>query len=344
MKKRSQRATITDVAKKAGVSVTTVSRAINSKGLVNGDTYSRILDAMYQLGYPIPDDANIPAVKKGKRTIIVNTPTAAHAYYHDVFQGITEAANRYDWSVMLNEEYISESNGDYFSALLTNCNAAGLITTNSACQRTLEKLAKKIPVVQCCALISPDLPFVGHDEKKAASIVANYLLSTGKKRIAIITSTDSLYDQETDCINLNLPQRVEYLKQALEEGGISIDPGYIIDMHDSLYYSYAYNTISNFLKRGNRPDAIFGVVDTVAYAAVMALLDQGFRVPEDCIVIGFDNIAISEMCRPPLSTVAVPRFEIGFNACNMLHSVYTDPDYNNTKMYLNVELILRGTT
>ena len=344
MKKPSTRATIADVAKKAGVSVTTVSRAINSKELVNAETYSRILDAMYKLGYPIPEDANTPAVKKGKRVVIVNTPTAGHAFYHEIFRGITEAANRYGWFVILNEEYICESSYKNFITLLTNCNALGLITTNGADRQSLERISKKFPVIQCIQMTSPDLPYVGYDDNQAMLSAINYLLSIGHKKIAFLTGSETSTDENMDSSKRIIYQRSDIVVQALSAAGVEIDPNFIVDIHGPLHYSFAYNSFSSFLDRGYRPDAVLGVVDTVAYAAVLALQDHGFNVPKDCAVIGFDNVSISEMCRPALSTVSIPRHEIGFYACNMLHSLCINPEDTNINIQFKTELILRDST
>ena len=343
MRKTSGRVTINEIAKAAGVSVTTVSRAMNHADLVNPETRARIFDAMHQLGYAISKNTDVPAKKLNRRVVVVNTPTPGHAFYDDFFRGIMSCATRYGWFVMLNEETICPESYESFLMLLKSCNAVGLIGSVTADPETLAKLQKELPVIQCFEMMNEEIPYIGVDDEKAAKAAVDYLISIGRKNIAVLCDhpKQSMVPLDPGCISRY--NRFKGYVMAHEQAGIEYDPNNIIHV-SPLYFSDAYNAMKDYLWQGHRPDAIFAVVDTLAYGAIIALQDFGLRVPEDVAVVGYDNIPIAQMCRPRLTSVSVPRFEIGRMACEMLHQCSVNPEVSPRNVVMSTELIVRDST
>lgn len=131
--------------------------------------------------------------------------------------------------------------------------------------------------------------------------------------------------------------------EALEEAGITPDPELIITVPDNKF-SVAVPAISTMLKKQDIPDAIVCTSDTLAAAALRACALEGYRVPHDIIVTGFDNIDISVMTTPNITTINQPRHDMGFMACTQLLSMITDPKKVPQKFILDTELILREST
>ena len=98
------------------------------------------------------------------------------------------------------------------------------------------------------------------------------------------------------------------------------------------------------LSQADRPDAIFATSDVYGVAAINAAHELGLLVPEDLSVVGFDNIDLSVMCIPPLTTIEQPCFQIGYQSCELLIDKIINPASSSNQILLNTELIVRGST
>jgi DNA-binding LacI/PurR family transcriptional regulator len=129
----------------------------------------------------------------------------------------------------------------------------------------------------------------------------------------------------------------------MQKAGMEIREDWIVHV-PALSYSQAFSYILNILKERDHPDGIFAVSDMYAVAALHAIKKAGFRVPEDISVIGFDNSEISSMVDPPITTIAQPSFQIGYQSCELLIEKINTPNVAKKQLLLNTELIIRNST
>lgn len=172
------------------------------------------------------------------------------------------------------------------------------------------------------------------DNYQAGYDATNYLLGTGKKRIAVVLGRKEVNVYE---------QRLEGYKSALEDAGIEYDANIII--HETSGDNGIYQGITGLLKKDSTIDAIFATNDHKAIITLKAINDLGIKVPEDISVLGFDNIKLSTMLNPPLSTVSQPFYEMGILAARKLYNLMTSEDIARPIVdVLETEIVIRKST
>ena len=333
MTKTTKKITYSEIAATSGISIATISRVMNSSMNVREETRKTVIEAMKELGY---DTSSLEAIAtKTNDLIIFNIPSLDNPFYSLIIQGAKAAAQRNGYNMLINEDPIDEKSFDMFTALLKKTNAAGLITTNCIARSTLLKLNSAIPVVQCCeCLPSLDIPFVTIDDVSAARNAVEYLISLGKKRIAFINGPlHYKYAQD----------RLKGYLAALDDANLDRDPDIILQLQE-ISYDMAVSAAFQLLNSSNRPDAFFASSDVYAAAAIKATRRSGLSVPQDIAIVGFDNIELSSMCTPSITTVNQPKFQLGLLSCEMLIKRICKEQIPISNMYMDTELIVRETT
>ena len=130
---------------------------------------------------------------------------------------------------------------------------------------------------------------------------------------------------------------------AIEEAHLTIPRNWAVDLPEN-NYEMAYSAVCQMLNSDPVPNAFFAVSDTLAAAVLKAARKFQFKVPEDIMVVGFDNTSISYMCTPSITTVNQPEFQEGFTACELLIKKIMDPETEVNSILLETELIIRETT
>lgn len=326
--------TITDIAKETGLSPSTISRALNHKHLVNPDTLRQITAAMEKLGYKLPQAAP-QAEEIQKRILVVNVSDISNSFYAKIYQGIVASATNHGWYVMITQEHINSLTLSHFLKLLKNCNAIGLILCDLLEREVLDALSEVLPVVQCCEFDPVSrIPYVGIDNYTATLTLMEYLISHNHQRIALVNGPQHLVGEQ---------ERQRGYETALTNARIPLEPQLMLRLPSSDYFM-AHTGVLQLLNSGNIPDAIFAVSDLLAFASINAIQEFGLSVPGDISVIGFDNISLSEMSTPKISTVNHPCFEIGFLCGEMIHQQCSNHQTRPQSALLNTELILRDST
>ncbi|WP_343247510.1 LacI family DNA-binding transcriptional regulator [Diplocloster hominis] len=339
MSPKRQKATITDVANHAGVSVATVSRVFNHKGIVNEDTYRQVMESAQALNYqkssaapaPIPADSR----RSEKDLLIINIPSLSNPFYNEIVKGAKAAAELHDYDLLLNQGHINEGNLSSIMHMLSRVNAKGIITLNHLTAEVVQTLSASFPLVQCCEFeeYSP-VSTVGIDDLLSSKNAMDYILSTGHRKIALVNGPiEYKYARH---------RREGYLK-ALENAGIEVNPDWIIQLPE-INADMAFSSVAKLLTMPNPPDAFFAVSDLCAAAVIRATKHTNFRVPEDIIVVGFDNVDISSITMPSITTVNQPKFQLGYISCELMHEKLTNPSAETKHMVLNTELIIREST
>lgn len=323
---------VTEVARIASVSPATVSRVINHPELVSKSTVEQVQTALKQLGYAIP----LPQInpESEKKVIIVNRPQGVNPFYDDVIQGAIVSAAAHGYYLIFNYDYLNRSNIDNFCQLISRINASGIITLNQLSEDLLYQLDSIAPLVQCCEYNSEcNLPYVSIDDCAAAVKAVNFLISAERNKIAFVNGPLRFKYAR---------KRLEGFMQAMADANLSIPSSWIIQVPE-INYDMAYTAVSQLLSTSEKPNAFFAASDVLAAAIINAAHRYKLHIPEDIMVVGFDNIMISTIVRPAITTINQPKFQLGYTACEMLVERIHNPNSKPRSMTLGTELIVRDS-
>lgn len=303
--------TIKDIAKEANVSIATVSNVINNKSKgVSKETREKILNLVERYDYK-PNAVARGLVKRRTNTIGLVIPDIRNPFYPMMAKGVEEVALENGYSIFLCDgSNSSEREAQYFRILQENL-VSGVIYNNfnDMAGKTLDIMKKSdIPVVFIdnyvdmkgfkCLLI---------DNKKAMFELVNYCISMGHRRIVFAGGTMDSYTAD---------ERYKGYLQALEENMIPVDSNMI--MTASYRAEDGYAMTEELLDRGTDFTAIICHNDYVALGVIQKLQEVGLRIPEDISVTGFDNIDLTRIMTPKLTTINYPVYELAKKAVKHL--------------------------
>jgi LacI family repressor for deo operon, udp, cdd, tsx, nupC, and nupG len=329
-----KKSTYQRIAADAGVSIATVSRILTGASRVKEETRQKVLGAMGKLGYDVEEiEAN--HLNQNSGLILFNIPSLENPFYSQIAEGAKVAAHRHGCQFLINEEHINEATIANIMNLIGAVDAAGILTTNHVPAPLLTRLSEALPLVQCCEYDTElPVPYVSIDDVSAARTVMEYLLSLGRRKIALI----------------NGPSRYKYARHrlqgylgSLEKAGLPPEPGFIIQL-PGVNFDLAVSAVVQILSTGARPDAFFCASDVYAAAVIKACGRVGLKVPRDIMVVGFDNIEIASMINPTITTVNQPRYQLGFSGCSLLMELINNPKCAVRNILLETELIVREST
>ena len=303
--------TIKDVAKKANVSIATVSRILNNKPGFSEETKQKVLKVIAELGYQ-PNAVARGLVNKRTETIGVLIPKVSDMLAAEILNGIDDFAHRLGLSVIVCN---TDSNGkrtmDYLR-ILAEKRIDGIIfvsefVTESYYQAIVEM---KVPVVLVSTISYQfPLPYVKVDDRHAAYSATDYLIRHGHRKIAMITGSES------DPI-AGIP-RIEGYKSALRLHGLEIDENQIVNAAN-FRFEDGMKAMEEIIRRNLNMTAIFASSDELAAGAMSTAFQHGIRIPSQLSIISYDNTKLAEMVTPPLTAVSQPLYEMGKTAATML--------------------------
>lgn len=300
--------TIKDVAKKAGVSISTVSRVLSNKVPVNAETRVRVVNAVKELDY----QPNLIAkgLKGGStNTIGLIIPDISNPYYPKIARSVEEQAKKNGYSLILcnTEESLKEEL--MYVDMLKKRYVDGIIfiTVLKESNHILKLKRSGFPVVQLDRCSNPEVDCVTSDNVYGAYIMTKHLIENGHRNIAIIAGNMDMQiyvDRFLGCM------------MALNEMDVKISDEYIAK--NAVTVEDAYESMMKFLKMPQRPTAVFSPNDIKTLGVYKAIRDCNLRIPEDISVVGYDNIDISEYMDPPLTTFEQPVKAMGAQAVERL--------------------------
>lgn len=329
-----RKVTIAQVAEAAGVSQATVSRVINHPDLVSAATIDHVNSVIHDLGYAsLVDqyrDTNGP-----RGLIIFCLPWLDNPFYSEIVRGVRVAAKNAGYDVLVSWEKPSRIGSDAFLSMLKRCAASGVITACPLPAGAIRAIETLMPVVQCCEWNpDADAPYVTIDDEASARMATDHLVSCGCKRLAIVCG----------------PQEYKYARGRLEgflsvarEKRALVRPSWILQVPDNSY-GLAYTAVHHTLAGDETPDGVFACSDIYAAAAVRAARKVGLNIPQDLMVVGFDNVDIATMISPSLTTVNQPRYRMGYSACKILLDILSGHEDEARSALLETELIVREST
>ncbi|BCV22311.1 LacI family DNA-binding transcriptional regulator [Moorella sp. Hama-1] len=299
---------IKEVAERAGVSPSTVSRALSGRVIVSPETREKVLQAVRELNYQ--PNALAKGLKEGRtKTIGLIIPNVRNLVFPAAIKGITDVAKKHGYTVILcNTDEDIETEKAYVDNLRKRL-VDGLIfsTATAASTHILELKEQGFPVVLMIRHMEDQVDAVIVDNYRGGYEATKFLIQRGYRRIALINGT-----MELDLYR----QRFAGYQAALSETGLTYNEDLVV--HGTKDWEDGYRAILTILERGQQPDAVFAASDPKALGAIKALKEKGLRVPQDIAVMGYDNLDMSELMDPPLTTMAQPFYEVGQRAVERL--------------------------
>lgn len=327
---------ISDVARAAGVSNATVSRVLNNRSVVNGETYRKVINAMNTLGYSHSLGPEPSSGKKMVRDIILLClPAINNPFYNEITIGVQNAAQRFGYKTLISTDPLDADGLPRLISVIKNNHVAGIITLTSLTPATLEKLCAVTQVVQCCEYCEGyNVPYVSIDDYQSTKAALYYLLSRGRKKIAFINGPLSYkYARHRKRAYLDF----------IAENHLPVQDDWIIHLSD-VDFSMAVPAVTHLLSNQNLPTAVLTCSDVFASAVIKVAQKYQISVPRELMVVGFDNIYVSSMCEPSITTVNQPKQQLGYMACELLIERFSNPDVKPKQILLDTELVIREST
>lgn len=326
---------IRDVAQLAGVSVATVSRALQQPDLVSLKTRTKVLAAVKQVGYK----PNLMAVRfrSGKtHHLVVLVPTVANVFFARVISGMQQAAHDKGYSLLLCNTLADESMEQSYARMVHTSQADGLIQLrahNPFAQLEM-KSGSVLPMVNACEVLDRiACPTVLLDNRAAACAMTEHLLELGHRRIAMIKGPAR---------SPLTRDRVAGYRDALDAAGVVFDESLLYPGDFTL--QSGHQAATQLLALATPPTALFCENDEMAIGAIQAVKQHGLAVPQNISVAGFDDISFAAFSDPPLTTIAQPAEEFGSTAVNLLIDLLEGRLTKAPKVILPFELIQRAST
>ncbi|MEO1029444.1 MAG: LacI family DNA-binding transcriptional regulator [Pseudomonadota bacterium] len=330
-------ATIIDVAKRAGVSIKTVSRVMNDHAYVRDDTRERVTTAMRELGYAPSDAAR--RMRTGKSQLIgmlYGDPSSGYQsrLNHAMLQACSEAgtylvAGLFDegkghWREQL-ESFLDRTRADRMVLVPPMCNATVL-------QEVLTDRGIGFVLVSP-SIVSPQAMSVAMDDQQAAREITQYLIALGHRRLAHISGDPNHV--------ASLLRRQGYEEALIEAGLPKPDPSLIEE--GRFGFREALSCAERILSLPERPTAIFAASDDMAAATMIAAGKLGLSVPGDLSIAGFDDTPIANNIWPALTTIAQPFQQMADEAVRLLNLPPEKKQQQNLQILCPYELIVRDS-
>lgn len=335
-------ATIFDVAKEAGVSKSTVSRVVNHDERVKDDTRAAVEAAIEKLNYSPSFMARAIRTRK-TNTIAFMVPEYSNIFYTEMFRGVEDVALKHGYMVLVcNTERHVMSEVEYAQELLKR-NIDGIIYNtyrmNDEMAEYLHHAEKKIPIVYMNKATGSDLdaPHVYTDGLSSTKSAVEYLYRKGKRKIGYVLNSEDISIIE---------ERFYGYQEGLEACGLQKNEKWIYRVrreYEPDYIKLGRDAAKYYLSLAERPDAVLTAIDMIGIGCVKEFQASGIKMPEDISVIGFDNVFLSELIDPALTTIGQPIREMGQAAAEILISVLEGKEHRNTVVFEG-KLIVRETT
>lgn len=337
---KTQRATITDVARQAGVSKATVSAVINDSNSVKGSTRDRVLAAIDVLNYR-PSQVTRGGARKTK-SIGLLIKEIDNPYYAEVVLGARTHANDQGYTLL-----VASSEGEYDAErraveLLQSKDVEGLIATpvldvNADLSHFFELKRRNFPFVLLEGVRGVPSSLVDVDNREASRKAVEFLIKQGHTRIVHFAGPKySMHSEE----------RLEGVRRAYSASHLMFTEDGAIEAGAHLQDGYRV-ALTLFRKRSaaQRPTAVTCYNDLVAIGVCRALHELKLRIPDDVSVIGFDDIPLLEYLQVPLTTVRMPKAAMGEIAAQMLiRQIESKTVLPPEKVLLESELVIRQST
>jgi LacI family transcriptional regulator len=332
-----KKVTIKDVAKRTGLSISTISLVINNRGNISEETRKKVLRAIEELGYyPARSARNLASRTTGNIGFILTEEhfSRVEPFYTKVFLGTEFEARQYNYYILLTT-VPNQFSKRAIPRFLLEQNVDGVIFAGKVSHRYIEYVeSNNLPYI----LVDYDIPgrkvsAVMIDNVEGGRIAVEHLINLGYRKIAFIGG---------DIKHPSIRGRFEGYRKAHEEGGVGYDErGVVVDEPDTRIKD-GYSAMRKILSRF-RPDAVFAANDAMAIGCLKYLKESGVKVPDDIALVGFDDIEHCSHIEPRLTTIRVYKEELGAIAVKRLVEMIKNPGSGINRVYARVKLVVRDS-
>lgn len=329
--------TIKDVAKHAGLSVGTVSMALNNSDKISEATKKAVRKAVSELGYRANPFGRFLSTNTS-RSIGCLVPDLTNPFYGQLLESIQREVEARGISLLIG---LTNENSAVENKLINQFIDQGvdgiMMIPSTDTKRDISLIKKLLDDKFPLSFISsyyPELPVntVMSDLKMGSYLMTKHLISSGQKKIVLVSGNKEF---------VQFDERISGYKESFKEAGLDFDPSWIIES-DVVTYQGGYNAVQGVYEE-KEPDAIMAINDVMAMGIISQMRAHGVRVPEDVSVAGYDDLSISAIQETPLSTVKQNFSLMGREAVNMLFRLISGGEREGI-IRTSVELVLRKST
>ncbi|NLM09350.1 MAG: LacI family transcriptional regulator [Clostridiaceae bacterium] len=324
--------TLKDVAERAGVTVTTVSRMLNNRGYVSEKTKNKIRQAMKELNYRPNEFARALSLQRSNFIGLI-VPSARNMFFSKVIDSVERQVSKHGYKLLLCTSNLEpKKEFEYFDMLSANKVAGVIIASHT--QDIDKKININAPVISIDRIISPQIPAICSDNYQGGVLAAEHLISKGCKKLAHISGSIHL--------NMDANKRYYGFKDVCEKKGV---PHILIDATEEQFLSMNYDSIVNMLL-DNYPDVdgIFTSNDIIAAQVIATCSRRGIKIPDQIKVVGYDDIDLCTIFNPSITTIRQAISEISLYAVESIISKAEKDKPIPSCIIFPVELIERETT
>ena len=330
-----KRVSVKDVAARSGVSFQTTSKVLNGKGSVSEQTRERILSAARDLGY-VPNILARSLVTRITQAIGLVASDFGDPNLSRFIVGAEQEARRQGYVVVIASIDPDGTGGDRATRALIERRVDGVLLAAPQMEedvKTARLINRQVPTVSLHHVPGGGVATVGSDHSLTGLLATRHLIERGHRQIATVTGPLSRRVTRS---------RLQGYRRALEEAGITYEASLIEEADWQI--SGGFEATRGLLSRRPGVTAIFAQNDTMAIGVLSFLRDLGRRVPEDCAVVGCDDLEVAAHTVPPLTSVRVPFHETGEQAMRLLLAMIASGSVEATRVKLPVELVPRAST
>ncbi len=305
--------TIKDIAREAGVSHSTVSRALRGSPLISEDTTKRIRDSALQLGY-LPSAAAQSLKTNCSQALGVIVSNIDDPYFSEILQGIEEVAQGNHYSIfMAASQRDPEREGAIIQSMRQHRVDGVIICSTTFSDQQSRHFSKyDIPIVVVNNQAAEDYRYsIYHDDVDGSRQLTRHLIGLGHRKIAYLGNCHS---------GRTTLDRLAGFRLEMESNGLPVPDKYIYEIPGS-EPEKGNLAMDYFLGLADRPTALVSFNDMMAIGMLKSLQERGIRVPEEFSITGFDNIVFSNYTNPPLTTFDQPKRSIGQKAAELILSL-----------------------
>ncbi|MFB5265173.1 LacI family DNA-binding transcriptional regulator [Paenibacillus enshidis] len=324
-------ATIHDVALKAGVSVTTVSRVMNNRGYISETTRKKVFDAMDELNYQ-PNEIARSLLRKQSNIIGLIIPNVAHPFFSELANQVEYYAYQHDCKVLLCNSHMDPVKEKVYIDMLKRNRVDGIIMGSHTLEVD-EYRHLNSPIVTFDRQIDPHIPYISSDNYRGGELATELLIRKGCRKIAHICGNLEL--------NMLSNQRTDAFRDVVNKHGAE---RVIVQTDLNVFAQKDYERIIRQLVQEHPDvDGVFATSDIIAAVAMKECMRTGRRVPQDVRIVGFDDVSVASWLTPELTSIRQPIADIGRLAVELIRK-QAEGERVEPMNLLPVELIERATT
>jgi len=328
-----------DVALRAGVSASTVSRVISGHPHISKATSDRVKAVMGELDYH-PNAIARNLVRRSSGAIGLVIPNTVeqfflNPFFPEVLRGITQVAQGAGYDLLLSSALRGQSEPQKLADMVRSKRVDGVILLTSRMDDPLLSTVLEQHIPSAVIGRPPNderVYWVNNDNQRAAYDATMHLLQLGHTRVGFIGGAPDLVVTR---------DRLTGYGMALEQFGLRFDPALVVN--DEFVEQVGYAGMMRLLAFSNRPSAVLTADDVLAFGAMRAAGELGYRIPDDMAIIGFNDIPLARLANPAITTVNVHIYELGETAARLLLEQFTDAPREPRHVIVAHELVVRRT-